>query len=357
MTETLLPAFGEDRVERGPGEEAALLCPVSKPSWTPRREKTLTTAAYPGTAVEWNGQIFEVRRAQPLPEGGMRYVLAPWDEGHAIRRLERYDAESERGRSDTRNDLASRVRRRRASILLAPLAGFLPGNVQKEMESEFGAPAIAMTIASALPLAVIGFLGLLDRLLGMFGGPGAGLGFPVWLAPPYFIALYLFGESALRLGSAIAMEEPMGSFPVVVCYAAWREAREPRLPPPGADVSAERRGRDASDRFRMLEPLLALLSAAEQETLTRRFGFEPVRWGRITAAILLVLSGTNFLVAIMNLSAGTLRFADGLWLLAGGALTGEQIRRLRLLAAKRPAGSLLAFLVRPLAKPLLTARA
>ncbi len=357
MTETLLPAFGEDRVERGPGGGAALLCPVSKPSWTPRREKTLTTAEYPGTAVEWNGQIFEVRRAQPLPEGGMRYVLAPWEEGHAIRRLERYDAESERGRSATRNDLASRVRRRRASILLAPLAGFLPGNVQKDMESEFGAPAIAMTVASALPLAVIGFLGLLDRLLGMFGGPGTGLGFPVWLAPPYFIALYLFGESALRLGSAMAMGEPMGSFPVVVCYAAWREAREPKAKSPGRSASPEERDRDASDRFRMLEPLLALLSPAEQETLTRRFGFEPVRWGKITAAILLVLAGTNFLVALVDLSAGTLRFADGLWLLAGGALTWEQIRRLRLLTAKCPAGSLLAFLVRPLAKPLLAARA
>ncbi len=357
MTETLLPAFGDDRVESLPGGEAALLCPVSKSSWTPRREKTLTTAAYPGTAVEWDGRLFEVRRAEPLPSGGVRYVLAPWEEGHVIRRLERYDDESERGRSDSRNDLTSRVRKRRLSILLAPLAGFLPGDVQKEMESAFGAPAIAMTIASAVPLFVAGFLGLLDHLLRLLGPPRAGLGFPGWLTPPYLVALYLFGESALRLGSAIAMGEPMGSFPVVLCYAAWREAREPKPSPPDASASPEERARDTSDRFRMLEPLLALLTPADQENLARRFGFQPLRWGRITAAILLALAGANFLAALMNLSAGALGVVDGFWLLAGGALTWEQIRRLRLLAARRPAGSVLGALVRPLAKPLLGAGA
>ncbi|MFY9551414.1 MAG: hypothetical protein WAU32_09715, partial [Thermoanaerobaculia bacterium] len=323
MTQAPLSTFGADRVEAGPGQETVLLCPVSKVSWAPRREKTLTTAAYPGTAVEWGGLLFEVRRAEPLADGGMRYVLAPWEEGHAIRRLERYDEQSELARARTREDLVSGVRKRRLSILLAPLAGLLPGAVQKDMESEFGAPSIAMTISSALPLFVVGFLGVFERFL---GGLGAGLGLSGWLTPPGPIALYLFAESALRLGSAIAMGEPMGSFPVVFAYQAWREAREPK-PAAGQAAAPEDAARDASDRFRMLEPLLSLLSPAEQEVLIERFRFEPVRWGKLTAAILLLLAGTNFLVALVNLAAGAFGPTDFVWLVAGGFLSWEQIRR------------------------------
>jgi hypothetical protein len=55
------------------------------------------------------------------------------------------------------------------------------------------------------------------------GGHGisAGGDWPGWLAPDPPVALYLLGESALRLGSAIAQGEPMGSLPVVLAYTAW----------------------------------------------------------------------------------------------------------------------------------------
>jgi hypothetical protein len=349
MAEAPLSPFGADRVEAGAGDETLLVCPVSKDSWTPRLEKTLTKAAFPGTAVEWGGRLFEVRRADPLPEGGMRYALTPWEEGHAIRRLERYDEDSERGRGRAREDTASRIRRRRLSILLAPLAGLLPGAVQTDMESEYGAPAIAMTISSALPLFIVGLLGVFQRLL---DGLGGGLGLPGWMTPPGPLAVYLLGESALRLGSAIAMGEPMGSFPVVVAYAAWREAREPGREP-GEAASPSDAAREAYDRFRLIEPLLSLLSPSEQETLADRFRFEPVRWGKLTAKILFLVAGSNFAVAIINLAAGAFNPSDLFWLLAGGFLSYEQLRRLHRLSARRPAGSILGALVRPLARPLL----
>jgi hypothetical protein len=353
MPEQSRRAFGTDRLEAGDGGDTWLVCAVPK-SWLPRQDKTLTRAEYPGTAVDWDGGVFEVLGAEPLADGGMRYRLAPWEEGHAIRRMERYDEDSEAARGTESDDRRDRVRRRRLSILLAPLAGLLPGAVQKDMESEFGAPALAMTISSALPLFVIGFLGLFRNLL---AGLGGGLGLPAFLTPPFPIALYLFGESALRLGSAFAAGEPMGSLPVTIAYEAWREARSPSPATPAAAAPLANTERDAVDRFRMLEPMLSLLSAPEQELLARRFDFEPLRWGKITTAVLLLVAGGNAAVSLMNLAGGGAGIADVLWLLIGGLLTLEQIRRWKRLKAGAPSGSVLGALVRPLVRPLLAAPA
>jgi len=229
----ILPrALGEDRIEDASESEILLVCPISK-GWGGRTARTAVRAAHPGTAVGWEDRIYEVLAAEPRSDGTMRYRLAPWEEAQAIRSFERYDAEAERTRSVAREDLAAGIRKRRWSIVLAPFAGLLPGSVQKGMERDFGAPALAMTISSALPLFVVGFLGLFRNLLEVAGGR---LGWPAWVAPPATIALYLFGESALRLASAIAGGEPMGSLPFVLAYTAWKEARgeSPEKSPEGA---------------------------------------------------------------------------------------------------------------------------
>ena len=220
-------ALGGDRVEKIDEDGIILTCPVAK-GWNARTARTPVRAAHPGTTVEWEERLFEVLAAEPRADGGIRYRLAPWEEGQAIRRLERYDEETERARDDTRRDLAAGIRKRRWTIALAPLAGLLPGSVQKRMEHEFGAPSLAMTIASAVPLFVIGFLGMFRFLVMAIGAGhaiGAGGDWPGWLAPDLPVALYLVGESAIRLGSAIAQGEPMGSLPVVLAYKFWSERR------------------------------------------------------------------------------------------------------------------------------------
>ena len=143
-----------------------LVCPIAK-SWTARTPRTLTSAHHPGTAVDWEGLLYEVREADPQEDGGVRYALLPWEESHAIRRIERYDAVTEEIRAGERRDRSRNVRLRRLSILFAPVLGLLPGETQKKMERDFGAPALAMTIASALPLLVVGFLGVFAILVGM----------------------------------------------------------------------------------------------------------------------------------------------------------------------------------------------
>jgi hypothetical protein len=345
------PVFGADRVESRDGETVVLRCPASK-TWQGRTERSTVRPGHPGTAVAWAERIYEVRAAEPLADGGVRYRLAPWEEGQTIRRFERYDEDSERGRRTVREDSAAAVRNRRLSILLAPLAGLLPGSVQKTMEGEFGAPALGMTVASALPLFVVGFLGMFDHILGMAGGF---VDWPAGLAPPLPIAVYLFGESALRLASAIAGREPMGSFPVVVAHAAWKEARgqgdrSPRagsVERPGAEREQARR-----DRFAILEPMLSLLPAPSQRELAARYGFDPWRWGRITAGVLLAVGAANALASLAVLAAGRGDLWDATGLVVGGLLAVEQIRRLRLLRRHEPAGSVLGALIRPMAAPL-----
>lgn len=353
MTDEPPRAFGADRIEARTGDEIVLLCPVSK-SWLGRTQGTTVRAAHPGTAVGWHERVYEVRDAEPLPGGGARYRLAPWDDSQTFRRFEPYDDESEAGRAAERRDLSDVVRKRRLSILLAPLAGLLPGSVQKEMENAFGAPSIAMTVASALPLLVIGFLGSFGHILGVAGGR---LDWPAWLAPPFPLAIYLFAESGLRLASAIGGGEPMGSLPVVLAHAAWREARGegPRPAGGGAPATEAERERTLRDRFAMLEPLLSLLPAARQRALQTRYGFDPVRWGRLTSRVLLAVGALNAFAALAVLAVGRAGFADAVGLLLGGALAAEQISRLRRLARAEPAGSVLGALIRPLAQPLLDA--
>jgi len=346
-------AFGADRIDDRDGEAIVLICPVSK-TWQGRTAKTPVRAAHPGTAVAWEERVYEVREAEPLESGGYRYRLAPWEDGQAIRRFEHYDEESERGRAASREDAAAAVRKRRLSILLAPLAGLLPGSVQKGMERAFDAPAIAMTVASALPLFVVGFLGMFGHVLGMAGGR---LDWPGWLAPPLPIALYLFGESALRLASAIAGGEPMGSFPVVVAHAAWREARgEGAAHAETAAPSAEEREQALRDRYTILEPMLSLLPASSQRDLQARYGFDAIRWGRITASVLLADGALNALASLAILAAGRGGGFDLLGLAVGGLLAGEQLYRLRLLSRSAPAGSVLGAFIRPMASALLTGR-
>jgi hypothetical protein len=213
-------AFGTDRLESGADGRAVLVCSTSK-GWRPRASGVAARRAeHPGTAVKWDGEIFEVVSAEPVAGGGIRYEIAPWRQEVAIRSLERYDAESEGARADERHWREQAVRRRRLSILLAPLLGHLPGPVQEAMEHEFGAPANAMTASSALPLLVLGIIGLLGHFVQMLGGSLAPLP-----QPPLPLSLYLFGESALRLALVATQSRPAGSIPGAVLYEIWKRTR------------------------------------------------------------------------------------------------------------------------------------
>ena len=353
--------FGGDRIEPAPDGGVWLICGEST-GWTPRRGRAHTPGEFPGTAVRWDTEIFEVVEALAGADGTQRYRLEPWPDRHAIRVVQAYDATSRQRRSEVRAGYRKSVAKRRLAILFAPILGHLPGAVQTRMESEFGAPAVGMTMASALPLFA---LGLVSWLYSMALGFGAGL-FPGGSGPdqggasvssipallPLPLALYLVVENGFRLGLSFAHGVPVGSLPGLLVYAVADAFRgSPSLPTfRGLPASPDQALRD---RYRMLEALLALLTPGEQEGLARRFGFEPLRWGRLTALVLLVVGGLNVLASLIAFAAGKGGIGDFLWLLAGSALSAEQIVRLRRIAQGKPAGSVFGALVRPTAESLL----
>lgn len=213
-------AYGGDRVEEREGEKVSLTSAFSK-GWRGRIPAVVSRrSAHPGTTVTWDGVLYEVLEARPLASGEVLYSLAPWDDAQAIRTLERYDAATESARSRERIGRANAVRKRRVAILLSPLFGHLPGEVQERMESEFGAPATRMTVASALPLLVLGVLGsfaALARIAGASAEPLPDLPLP--------LSLYLVLESYFRLSSVATESRPMGSIPGTLLYGLWRRIR------------------------------------------------------------------------------------------------------------------------------------
>ncbi|KAA0253093.1 MAG: hypothetical protein EDX89_15760 [Acidobacteria bacterium] len=83
---------GRDRVETTEGGDVVLLTRLGRP-WAPREAGGART----GSAVRWDGQVFEVVGAEARPQGGFRYVLRPWDDRNVIRSLDEYPGEEPAG--------------------------------------------------------------------------------------------------------------------------------------------------------------------------------------------------------------------------------------------------------------------
>ena len=218
-------AFGDDSVSAGGPDRWILECPRPK-AWTARIPATRTSAEHPGTAVRWADALYEVVSLTRSPAGKTVYELAPWVEAHVIRRLEEYDSETEAARLADRADQAERARRRRLLLLLAPLAGHLPAEVQERWEREYDVPASVLTIVSAAPLFVYGVMCALFLTIQGF----AGVRFPIPFGGEV-IGLYLLVESGLRISIAWSVSEPSGSLVGALAAAGWRAlrgAREPR---------------------------------------------------------------------------------------------------------------------------------
>ena len=345
-------ALFRDRLGVETGGRLLLDCDAPK-GWRGRSPATATSAEHPGTALRWEGDFFEVLEARPLGGEAVRYVLAPWDERHAMRVVESYDAGTEAARELERADVARRSGRHVTLLLVAPLAGSLPGHVQERLESEYNVPARRLTFASALPLWILGWVSLILLLASSIGGENS-LPLPV----PAF-GVYLLAESTARLAVCVLQGRPIGTLVGTLLYEAWRHlgraaerARGRPVAPEKAiwdvDVEAERR---ALDRYRMLEPFAGLLPVDDQVRLAERFGFDGIRWGRIGAIFLLVMFGPFAVTSVLG--AFVVFEPPDLWripLLGGIAL--EQILRLRKLASGRLAPSVFGLLVRPFARPL-----
>ena len=346
-------AWGSDRAAAAPDGAFLLECAVGK-GWLARVARSQTRSEHPGTAVEWEGEVYEVLAVEPLAGTAVRYRLAPWEHGHAIRRIERYDEANEGARHAAHADLQAGRDRFRFGIVLSPVLGHLPGAVQKRIDHAVGPSAVVMTVVSAAPLFLLGVFVLLGALIGRYGGSPI---VPEWMAHQVLLFAYLTIESALRIYSAWIAGEPMGSLAGYLAYWACTLAsgRKTARPPAAALPAQPLAERTLQDRYMMIEPLLALLPPEDQTDLELRFGFDPLKWGRRTSLLILLVAGANILISVAAFRSRTDVFLDFAALIIGGLFIAEQIGRRRTIAQGRPAGSVLGALVRPLARPLLQA--
>jgi hypothetical protein len=219
---------GHDRVSEQRDGTWIVVAPAAK-GWRARRPRTRISPEHPGTAVSWDGELFEVVAAQEGEGGKARYSLERWSDRHTIRVLENYDEAAEEGRARARLDDAFRTRRRRQLLLLAPFAGHVPAEVQDRWEREYDASGSLLTLISALPLFVFGVLCALSLTIHAFTGASV-LPLPEGVL---VLGLYLMVESGMRLSAAWGEGRPAGSLAgtlawEVVCRLKDRRSRESR---------------------------------------------------------------------------------------------------------------------------------
>ena len=348
----MLP-YGGDRL-RETGGKIILQSSISK-GWTPRRAKTHVHAEYPGTAVLWDEQYFEVTGATPLHNGGVRYVLEPWRDEHVIRVFDLYDEVTE-GRRIAEHRAALAQRKKSTGVSLAGvILGHFPKHVQEHLENEFGVSAARMTLVSCLPsLVVLGACVWLYTDARMREQPSP---VPIWV---WILAMVLFFESAIRFNVSMSQSRGMGSFEGFLAYIFFwllppihRKWPSPfitsrghklfTLPPPD-DVALR-------DKLETRGALLTLLSSAEQVRLAQRFGFDYRRHAFGLAWIILVFSSFGAVSSLVKVAdSGSVSALTSL--IVAGALAIEQVARLVALQ-RGPAGSFLGVIVRPFMRDLL----
>src|SRR5512133_3292866 len=84
--------LGRDRIEPT-SDETIVLLSLRPKSWTGREEVSPRAPVVPGTAIRWEGELYEVLRVELRAGGGYRHVLAPWDDRYLVRNLVEYGSE------------------------------------------------------------------------------------------------------------------------------------------------------------------------------------------------------------------------------------------------------------------------
>lgn len=342
-------AFGSDRLIHSREGRLILFSPLDK-GWTGRTARRHAHAQFPGTCVQWDEDLFEVVLVERLPSG-VRYTLMTWSDPGAIRVFQSYTEESEIARAADARDVQTRVRRRHLSIFASLLAGHLPARVQQRLQDEYGVSAGMMTLVSIIPMFTIGVASVLFFVARSAGAP---VPVPKWML---LIGMFVLVESCVRFAWTFPQSNPIGSVAGFIIYEVWALATGERITGRGeaarsaieAPVDQDQQERDA---YLLREPLLALLSSAEQRLFVERFGFDPIRWGRRTAIMILLVSAVGFFSSIAKIYSGRAGIFTILSLLMAGFLVAEQIYRWRTLSRGEPAGSILAFFARPLVRGL-----
>lgn len=311
--------------------------------WTPRTPRSGTHAEFPGTAVLWDDQYYEVLAADPLPAGGVRYELAAWRDDHTIRAFSIYDENSEAAlRAD--HEAAARQRRRsRFAALSGMILGHLPQRAQDRLANDYGLFPARMTMLSTVPALVL--VGAcvwfyVDARMSLRPSP-----VPVWL---WLFALFMLADSAMRFMVAMSQNRGIGSVPGTLLYGIYELATQKPGSAPAPLRLPDDPERDRLDGIEMRTPFMTLLTSAEQTLLAQRYGFDYRKDASTIAWSILVVGAVGVIASVPRLgtAGGTAS------LLIAALIVLEQALRLR--AFKHgPAGSIFGAFVRPFMRKLL----
>ncbi len=214
-------------------------CGYSKP-WSVRIPGTQIRAPHPGSAVHFEGRLYEVERGGLGEDGRYFYDLAPWDDAFTVRQV--FELSPETAKRELAEHRLQPQRERRAGVLglLRPLTGLLAAADQRRLELEYSIPAAGSTAISALCLLSASTILIVVSLVSFGGRSLPGL---AWAESYLPLWVFLFIESVLRAISGWKAGEPMGELFVVLPIGLVRSlARSP------SQEQRETRGVEASMR-------------------------------------------------------------------------------------------------------------
>jgi hypothetical protein len=345
-----MQAYGADRV-RASGGKVILHSRLAK-GWTARTPKTVTRSEFPGTAVLWDDRYFEVLSAEPLPAGGVRYVLGDWQEEHTFRTVAAYDAESEARLLADYETAARQQQRSRFARWSGMVLGHLPAAVQNRLADELGLFPARMTLLSLIP-SLLFFAACVwlyvDAKVAQTPSPVA-----AWV---WAIAFFLLLDSAVRFMIAMSQNRGTGSLPGLIVYAAiwlltpkrrnlvapFEASRGEKLftLPPSEEVAQR-------DSVEWRSWMFTLLPPNEQRALAQRYDYDYRKDAYTIAGALLAVGVIGIIASVPKLD----RVSGLASLIVASLIVVEQV--IRLIRFKTgPAGSILAMLVRPFIRDLL----
>jgi hypothetical protein len=355
-------AIGNDRLEVLQDGSFELHSTLDK-GWKARRDRTRTTAEFPGTPVRWEDEWYEVVSLRRLPDDRRIYVLARWQERHPIRNPSQYDEASERNRHQELARAHTRAEHTKGVLLAGLIIGHIPAHAQREIESEYGVLGVRLSLVSLI-LPILFATWVAYRLGGAIIDPSGS-------KPGSFeilFGLFMAFESVFRLNIILSKSSPCGSTLGLLVYDVWRlvTKRGRAFEARAAAVAEERLASRASgtvdaataerDAYEIRLPFLALLSPQEQSQLRETFGFDPGKWGLRTALVIGLFAALGCWTSLATILGGRATFSTWSSLLVASALLFEQIRRVVVVSGGKPAGSIAGALVRPLCRKLLAAR-
>ena len=217
-------AEGDYVTRYGPGSEYAIEIDsrFEKTGWKPRRTPVdFSSAVFPGSAVQFEQQLYEVVQVMHQPQR-VHYYLREWDTRFPVRVQYHYTAEECAKLEAQRKQQKLQTKTTLLIHLLTPIVGLLPASDQKRIGNRYGVSSSSLTALSAVSVFLPASLASLSLILKSVGSDPLG---PAVLHDFYKFGPYFFCESIVRIFNAAYLEEPMGSLPVYFVIEMYRAIR------------------------------------------------------------------------------------------------------------------------------------